>query len=121
MYVQIDDSLISKKICRRKNSGESGFIDNGVKDEVGNIFMVLTTRKDGQTFVNIIIENVEESSIIITDRWMAYRNIERHNFIHEAEVHSKNFVKENRKYTNLMEHSWVDSKKLRKAVTNKKR
>ena len=121
MIVQIDESLI----CKRKyNVGrilanQDQWIVGGI-DEAGNIFMEITTERNQETLEAIIRRNVEPNSIIWSDCWAGYRNIDSAGYFHEVVNHSIEFVSSEGVHTNRIESIWGACKRKLNPIRNKK-
>lgn len=120
--VQIDETLM----CKRKYGvgriliNQDLWIVGGI-DDLGNIFMELTTRRNQAVLTDIITRNVNEGSIVCTDGWRAYRGIERENYLHRVVIHQHQFVADDGTHTNRIEGVWSACKKFYRPISNKRR
>ena len=121
IIVQIDESLI----CKRKyNVGrilanQDQWIVGGI-DEIGNIFMKITEKRNQATLEAIITANVEAGSIIWSDCWAGYRNLDSVGYLHEVLNHSNEFVSSQGVHTNRIESIWGACKRKFHSIRNKK-
>ena len=67
------------------------------------------TRDEG-TLLPIIQKWIEPGTVIVSDCWKAYSNLEKHGQVHRTVKHSKEFVNENGDNTNKIEGHWRQAK-----------
>lgn len=120
VVVQIDESLI----CKRKfNVGrilanQDQWVFGGI-DEKGDVFMTITTKRDHATLINLIKENILPGSIIWSDSWKGYKQLDKYGYFHEMVNHSKEFVTEEGVHTNRIESTWGACKRKFSHIRNK--
>lgn len=69
------------------------------------------------TLTNLIVEHIEEGSVIVTDQWAGYNRLNDEGFHHFTVNHSENYVDPRTKYhTQGIERSWSDCKASTKAA-----
>lgn len=91
--VQIDESKIAKRKYNRGHRIDGAWVIGGVEvTEEKKIFLVEIEKRDEETLLQIICDHVHDDSIIVTDMWKAYSNINLFlNLTHKTVNHSKNF------------------------------
>ena len=119
--VQIDESHL---FTRKYNVGrvlrsEQCWIFGGI-DEDGRIFMQRVVSRSAEVLTGVLMEKVEEGSIIFSDSWRGYDRLVQH-FEHHQVNHSENFVNPiDGTNTQKIEASWSVLKRLlRKKGTRK--
>ena len=118
--VQIDESAI----CKRKyNVGrilknQQYWMVGGI-DEDGNCFLKITKRRTRKILETIIMENVEDESIIWTDGWAGYNRLADLGFVHGTVIHKRKFVSNEGVHTNKIEATWGAFKRKYRNATNK--
>lgn len=121
VVVQVDECLI----CKRKYGvgriliNQDLWIVGGI-DELGNVFMELTIRRNRQILGDIIRRNILPGSIVVTDGWGGYNGIED-DYIRQIVIHEHEFVNAQGFHTNRIESTWGACKRLFRGNTNKKR
>jgi hypothetical protein len=108
--VEIDET----HICKRKYGvgrvllSEAVWLVGGICRETGEIFLKTTTRRNSNTLSNIILNNVNSGTTIITDCWRGYSGLSDLNFNHFTVNHSINFVSpdNNEIHTQNVERLW---------------
>ena len=121
MIVQIDESLI----CKRKYgvgrilANQEQWIVGGI-DEIGEVFMEITTVRNQSVLEEIISRNVESGSIIWSDCWGGYRNLDSIGYFHEVVNHKNEFVSSTGVHTNRIESTWGAVKRKLNPIRNKK-
>lgn len=119
--VQIDECLI----CRRKYGVGRILINRDVWvvggiDDTGRVFMEITERRNRQVLSDIIRRNVAPGSIVVTDGWGGYRDVQD-DYLHQVVIHEHQFVNGEGYHTNRIEGTWSACKRLFRKVTNKKK
>ena len=74
----------------RKVNGK--WVHGGICNETNDVFLIPVNKRDKETLIPIILDNVEPGTRITTDCWGAYTGLEECGFIHETVNHSKHFV-----------------------------
>lgn len=69
-------------------------------------------KRDEATLLPIIQKWIEPGTIIVSDCWKAYCNLEKHGYIHRTVNHSKEFLNKDGENTNLnkIEGHWRQAK-----------
>ena len=61
--------------------------------------------------MDLITENVEPGSYIVTDEWRGYSRSTERGYVHHTVNHSRNYVDPDTRYhTQKVERAWVDCK-----------
>ena len=83
----------STKISSGRARNE-GWVVGGIVRNVfpRTFFLKIVENRCMETLTNVVINNVNENSIIITDKWGGYNDLVKNNYIHLKINHSKNFV-----------------------------
>lgn len=121
MVVQVDETLF----CKRKY-GVGRILQNqdlwvvGGIDEAGKVFMEVTYRRNRTVLKDILVRNICQDSIVVTDGWGGYNGIEDE-FLHEVVIHADQFVNSRGYHTNRIESTWGACKRLFRNNTNKQR
>ena len=89
--VQIDESKFGK---RKYHQGyvEGQWIFGIIGEESRKYFLLPVEKRDESTLLPIIQQWIEPGSIIVSDCWKAYLNLEKQGYIHRTLNHSKEFV-----------------------------
>ena len=82
----------------------------GIEQDSRKCFLVAVEKRDEATLLPIIKKWIEPGTIIISDCWKAYCNLEKHGFVHRTVNHSKEFVNENGDNINKIEGHWRQAK-----------
>lgn len=90
--VEVDESKFSKRKYNVGRSVRSPWVVGGVDLTTGEVFFVEVLYRNSETLSNILLENIEVGTTIITDCWAGYVNLEALGFIHLTVNHSENFV-----------------------------
>ena len=104
--MQIDESKFGKRKYHRGHHVEGQWIFGGIEEDSRRCFLVAVERRDEATLLPIIQKWIEAGTIIVSDCWKAYCNLEKHGYIHRTVNHSKGFVNENGDNTNKIEGHW---------------
>ena len=89
---------------------EGQWVFGGVEQDSRKCFLVAVERRDEETLLPIIQKWIEPGTIIVSDCWKAYCNLEKHGYVHRTVNHSKEFVNENGDNTNKIEGHWRQAK-----------
>ena len=103
--VQIDESKFGKRKYHRGHCVEGQWVFGGIENDSRKCFLVAMEKRDEATLLPIIQQWIEPGTIIISDRWKAYCNLEKYGYIHLTINHSKEFVNVAGHSTNKMESS----------------
>ena len=91
--VQIDESKFGKRKYHRGHRVDGVWIIGGVeKTPERKLFLRIIESRDAITLRKIIMRHVRCGSIIITDCWRGYLNLEELGYTHLSVNHTENFV-----------------------------
>lgn len=110
--VKMDETFIT----RRKDNRDCEYWFIGAIDTTTDeIFLDWNSFRDTDIIRELIYNNIEFQTEIITDGWAAYRFLERDlNYSHQAVVHDDNFVDAITKiHTQEIERLWVEVKEMK--------
>jgi len=109
IIVEIDESKFGKRKYHKGHHVEGVWVFGGVERTPERKIFVMSVpdRKEG-TLLNILHQYVEKGSIIYSDCWASYKNINNKlQFDHETVNHSKEFkVPDTNIHTNTIEGTW---------------
>ena len=108
--MQIDESKFGKRKYHRGHHVEGQWVFGGIEQDSGKCFLMAVDRRDEETLLPIIQKWIEPGTIIVSDCWKAYCNLEKHGYVHRTVNHSKEFVNENGDNTNKIEGHWRQAK-----------
>jgi transposase-like protein len=93
VIVEVDESKFGKRKYNRGHRVEGVWVFGGVeKTPERKIFLIPVERRDSDTLISIIRENIHEDSIICTDKWRSYKKLKKYGIKHGTVNHSKNHV-----------------------------
>ena len=108
--MQIDESKFEKRKYHRGHDVEGQWVFGGIEEDSRGCFLVAVERRYEATLLPIIQKRIEPGTIIVSDCWKAYCNLEKHGYIHRTVNHSKEFVNENGDNANKIEGHWRQAK-----------
>jgi hypothetical protein len=109
VVVEIDESKFGKRKYHRGHHVEGVWVIGGVERTNERLmFAEVVDRRDAQTLIDVISRHVAEGSIVHTDMWGGYAQLEHLlNVQHRAVNHSQHFVDpEHGTHTNTIEGTW---------------
>lgn len=77
---------------------------------VENAFLSRWKKRDEQTLLPIIQKWIKPETMIISDCWKVYCNLEKHGYMHRTVNHSIELVNDDGDSTNKMEGHWRHTK-----------
>lgn len=92
LTVQIDESKFGKRKYNKGRKVKGQWVLGGICSETNDVFLIPVDKRDKETLIPLIVENVEQGSRIVTDCWAAYNDLQEHGFVHETVNHSENFI-----------------------------
>lgn len=115
--VEIDESALSKRKYNIGRGLEQVWVVGGICRITKECFFEITKKKDSATLDKIILDNVKEYSVIITDEWKGYCNVKAHNYAHFTVKHKTEFLCKEMKevHTQNIENQWRWLKKYLKS------
>ena len=108
--VQIDESKFGKRKYRRGHHVEGQWVFGGIENDSRKCFLIAVEKRDEATLLPIIEKWIEPGTVIISDCWKAYCNLEKYGYRHFTVNHSKEFVNAAGQSTNKMEGHWRQAK-----------
>ena len=114
VIVEIDESKFGKRKYNRGHRVEGVWIVGGIeRTSERKVFMCKVDSRDSETLKRVISKYVLPGSIIYSDMWKGYANIERDlGMQHFTVNHSVEFVSEEGIHTNSIEGTWCGMKVL---------
>jgi hypothetical protein len=109
VVVEVDKSKFEKRKYHRGHHVEGAWVIGGVKRTNERLmFAEVVDRRNTQTLIDVILRHVVEGSIVHTDMWREYAQLEDLlNIQHRTVNHSQHFVNpEDGTYTNSIEGTW---------------
>jgi hypothetical protein len=109
VVVEVDESKFGKRKYHRGHHVKGVWVIGGVKRTNERLmFAKVVDRRDAQTLIDVISRNVAEGSIVPTDMWRGYAQLEDLlNIQHRTVNHSQHFVNpEDGTHTNSIEGTW---------------
>ena len=95
MTVEIGETYLSKRKYNKGRLFTEQWLFGGICQETKEVFLCKVQDRSENTLVPCIKKYINKGSTIISDWWLAYKNIENipgYNFKHFTVNHSKNFV-----------------------------
>ena len=108
--VQIDESKFGKRKYHRGHYVEGQWVFGGIENDSRKCFLVAVDKRDEETLIPIIQRWLKPGTIIVSDCWKAYYNLEKYGYHHKTVNHSKEFVNEDGDNTNKIEGHWRQAK-----------
>ncbi|CAG8613353.1 13178_t:CDS:1 [Acaulospora morrowiae] len=102
IVVEIDES----KFCKGKDTDGIWVVGGVERTEKRKCFFVVVDRRDAETIRSIVSKHIKPGSIVATDCWRGYQNLEDFDIIHEKINRSISFVNMNGTHTNTIEGTW---------------
>ena len=104
--VQIDESKVGKRKYHRGHRVDGQWIFGGVEEESRKCFLVPVEDRSEATLLPFIQKWIEPGTLIVSDCWKSYSNLEKNGYFHQTVNHSKEFVNEEGFHTNKIEGHW---------------
>lgn len=95
--VQIDESKFGKQKYHRGHPVEGQWVFVGIEQESRKCFMIAVDKRDESTLLPLIKRWIEPGTIIISDCWKAYCNLEKHGYTHRTVNHSARICERTRR------------------------
>ncbi|KAJ1526458.1 hypothetical protein ONE63_009591 [Megalurothrips usitatus] len=109
--VEIDEAKFGKRKYHRGRMIEGQWIFGARERNSSKAFFIPVEKRDQNTLVNIIKENILPQSTIISDCWKAYNSLNAEGYTHLTVNHSKNFVDPTTSAnTQTIERMWRDAR-----------
>ena len=104
--VQIDESKVGKRKYHRGHSVEGQWVFDGIEEDSRRCFLVAVEDRSEATLLPIIKDWIEPGTLIVSDCWKSYHNLNKHGYSHQTVNHSKEFVNKEGYNSNKMEVHW---------------
>ena len=104
--VQIDESKVGKRKYHRGHRVEGQWVFGGIEEDSRRCFLVAVEDRSEATLLPIIKDWIEPGTLIVSDCWKSYHNLNKHGYSHQTVNHSKEFVNKDGYNTNKMEGHW---------------
>ena len=127
VIVEIDETLFVKRKYNRGRILKEVWLFGGIERTSKRAFIVALDGDDDDRsaagLLPIIKKFIKPGSIIVSDKWKAYSNLNREGYTHWSVNHSKEFVAadDERVHTQNIERLWQDLKERTKRPGNVKR
>jgi transposase-like protein len=108
--VQIDESKVGKRKYHKGHYVEGQWIFGGIEEDSRKCFLVTVEDRSEKTLLTLIKKWIAPESVIISDCWKGYINLEKHGYIHKTVNHSQEFKNEDGDHTNKIEGHWKQMK-----------
>ncbi|XP_052901362.1 uncharacterized protein LOC128309171 [Anopheles moucheti] len=110
LTVEIDESVVVKRKNHRGRISNNNqvWLVGGICRETKEIFLEIVEKRDRATLHNLVLNNVDRNSTVVTDCWAAYGGLEQHGYRHNRVNHSENFVDPGNRdiHTQNIENLW---------------
>jgi transposase-like protein len=109
IIVEVDESKFGKRKYHRGHAVEGAWVIGGVeKTDARKFFTEVVEKRDAATIVEVLSRHILPGSIVHTDCWRAYSNIDTAlDVAHGTVNHSVGFInKESGVHTNTIEATW---------------
>ena len=126
VIVEIDETLFVKRKYNRGRIFKEVWLFGGIERTSKRAFIVALDGDDDRSaagLLPIIKKFIKPGSIIVSDKWKAYSNLNREGYTHWSVNHSEEFVAadDERVHTQNIERLWQDLKEWTKRPGNVKR
>lgn len=111
--VEVDESAFGKRKYNRGRLTKTRWVVGGIDRDSKKCFLKIVKKRDSDTLLQVISENVEPGTTIITDMWKGYNSLRQSRFRHETVNHSINFVSPSDRnvHTQTIESHWAKIKR----------
>ncbi|KAG0440489.1 hypothetical protein DMUE_1708 [Dictyocoela muelleri] len=110
--VQIDESFWTRRKYGVGRLGEPGWIWGSVEVKTGYSYLEYVKKRDAETLISIIKDNIEDKSYVVSDQWSTYKKIT--GYFKDLVCHKYNFVDPNTKAnTQCIENLLAHLKKIK--------
>jgi len=114
VIVEIDETLLVRRKYNRGRQLSQVWVFGGIERVTKKKFIVplLGTDRSADTLIPLIKKYIKPNSVIYSDGWAAYRNLQHHGYKHLSINHSENFVDPHdpQIHTQNIERLWRDLK-----------
>lgn len=111
--VEVDESAFGKRKYNRGRVTKTRWVVGGIDRESKKCFLKIVEKRDSNSLLQVILENVEPGTTVITDMWRGYNSLNRNGFLHKTVNHSLNFVcpGDRNVHTQTIESHWAKIKR----------
>lgn len=114
--VEIDETFVGGKGKNRRNEWRDGFtkpkeVLMGMVQRGGKVYIKHVPNTGKWTLITQIKQNVSPKARILTDEWMAYKNLHKFGYLHDAVNHSALEFVRGDIYTQNIENVWSHFKR----------
>jgi len=99
-----------KRKYHRGHHVEGQWVFHGIESDSRKCFLVAVEKRDEATLLPTIGKWIEPGTVIISDCWKAYCNLEKYGYKHFTVNHSKVFLNAAGQSTNKIEGHWRQAK-----------
>ena len=120
VIVEIDETFFVKQKYNRGRELRQIWLFGGIERESKKKFIVPLHRQDqdrsARTLIPLIKQYIKSGSIVISDGWLAYKNLSKEGYTHRVINHSENFVDPDDPtvHTQTIERQWRNLKEWTK-------
>jgi hypothetical protein len=104
--VQIDQTKVGKRKYHRGHLVEGQWVFGAIEEDSRKCFIAPVEDRTENTLVSLIRKWVKPGSIIVSDCWKGYINLNKYGYVHETVNHSQEFVNDAGGHTNKIEGHW---------------
>jgi len=115
-YIEVDETYFLHRKYHRGRHRRGKWVVGIIERVSGRTWMEVVRRRDAATLRRIVEAHVLAGSIIVTDEWAGYANVNQWNngtYQHEVVVHARMFVDEHHPdiHTETIEGFWMHAKR----------
>lgn len=115
-YVEVDESYFFHRKYHRGRYRRGTWVVGLIERHTGRCWLEIVQRRDAQTLEQIIMNHILPGTIVVTDAWRGYVNVNTINggvYTHEVVVHAENFVDpvDAEIHTETIEGLWMQVKR----------
>ena len=90
--VEIDESKFGRRKYHRGRYVEGHWVFGGTEHITGKSFMVEVDKRDAAMLLPIIQRYIRPGSVVYSDEWRAYSQLQHNGYDHRAVNRSRNFI-----------------------------
>ncbi|XP_068757288.1 uncharacterized protein [Montipora capricornis] len=87
--VQIDESKFDKRKYHPGHHVEGQWVFGSIENDSRRSFLIAVEKSDKETLLPLIKKWIEPGTVIVSDCWKAYCNLEKHGYTHSTVNHSQ--------------------------------
>ena len=104
--VRVDESKVGKRKYHRGHYVEGQWVFGGIEQDSRKCFIETVEDRSEKTLIPLVQKWILPGTIIISDCWKGYINLDKYGYVHKTVNHSKEFVNEDGDNTNKIEGHW---------------